>query len=441
MERPRKHLICCLFLAIAVSFLAAPANSQMVEMSSSLNPVGSGARALGMGGAFISVADDATAASWNPAGLVQLEKPEVSAVYQYFHRSQSYDSQTHPEINGDNNMDSTGLNYASAAYPFVALNRNMILSINYQRLYEMDKMVEIDYTWAIGPDTLYDNIRFDQDGFLYTLSPALAVQITPSFYLGATLNFWDDFLGDNGWKTVYKSRAQGDLAGSPVELTLDLKERTAFDGINAHFGFLWAFHPSITLGGVVKTPFEADLRKETEFSQSQYWPEFDDFSASTESSEDDFTMEMPMSFGLGISYRHSDTLTVALDIYRTQWSDFLIRDPEGSEINPLTGSPVSEGSLKDTTQVRLGAEYLFIRNSSVIPVRCGLFYDPEPATESLDDYIGFSLGAGYVTQRVSLDVAYQYRTGSDVAGDLPAVSDNQVDLSQSTVMASAIIYF
>ena len=35
-------------------------------------PVGSGARALGQGGAFIAVADDATAASWNPGALMTL---------------------------------------------------------------------------------------------------------------------------------------------------------------------------------------------------------------------------------------------------------------------------------------------------------------------------------------------------------------------------------
>ena len=52
--------------------------TQTVEIASSPNPVGSGARALGMGGAFIGVADDATAAYANPSGLVQLVRPEVS---------------------------------------------------------------------------------------------------------------------------------------------------------------------------------------------------------------------------------------------------------------------------------------------------------------------------------------------------------------------------
>ena len=43
---------------------------------------GAGARAIGTGGAFIAVADDATAVSFNPAGLAQLLRPEVSLVGQ-----------------------------------------------------------------------------------------------------------------------------------------------------------------------------------------------------------------------------------------------------------------------------------------------------------------------------------------------------------------------
>jgi hypothetical protein len=54
-----------LFTALAVLALAGTtqANFQEVEL---------GARAMGMGGAFVAVADDATAVHWNPAGLSQL---------------------------------------------------------------------------------------------------------------------------------------------------------------------------------------------------------------------------------------------------------------------------------------------------------------------------------------------------------------------------------
>ena len=44
--------------------------NQQTRINSSPNPIGSGARAQGMGGAFIAIADDATAASWNPGGLI-----------------------------------------------------------------------------------------------------------------------------------------------------------------------------------------------------------------------------------------------------------------------------------------------------------------------------------------------------------------------------------
>lgn len=42
---------------------------------------GVGARALGMGSAFVSIADDATAAYWNPAGLAKVEKHAFSIMY------------------------------------------------------------------------------------------------------------------------------------------------------------------------------------------------------------------------------------------------------------------------------------------------------------------------------------------------------------------------
>src|SRR5262249_59586795 len=47
-----------------------------------------GARSLAMGASFLGLADDATAAASNPAGLTILTKPEVSAHFRY----SSYDN-------------------------------------------------------------------------------------------------------------------------------------------------------------------------------------------------------------------------------------------------------------------------------------------------------------------------------------------------------------
>jgi len=49
-----------------------------------------GARSVGFGGAFAALADDATAAYANPAGLVQLAEPEVSVEARLWNRSPSF---------------------------------------------------------------------------------------------------------------------------------------------------------------------------------------------------------------------------------------------------------------------------------------------------------------------------------------------------------------
>ena len=73
---------------------------------------------LGQSPGFIAVADDATAASHNPAGLVQLERPEVSIVGSYFLRLERQDM-TRPDTDlADQNLDAFNLNYLSAVYPF-----------------------------------------------------------------------------------------------------------------------------------------------------------------------------------------------------------------------------------------------------------------------------------------------------------------------------------
>ena len=66
-----------LTLAIILNFASAEDGSHTAEFLSH----GVGARALGMGSAFVSIADDATAAYWNPAGLAKVEKHAFSIMY------------------------------------------------------------------------------------------------------------------------------------------------------------------------------------------------------------------------------------------------------------------------------------------------------------------------------------------------------------------------
>ncbi len=64
------------FASLAPVFAGGPGSAGMQVLKSDISP-----RAMGMGGAFVAVADDSYAMNYNPAGLGQLYMPEVSGMY------------------------------------------------------------------------------------------------------------------------------------------------------------------------------------------------------------------------------------------------------------------------------------------------------------------------------------------------------------------------
>ena len=104
--KPKYFIIIMAFVTLAIQsaqtsfaqFSLTPPNINATPL-----PVGSGARAIGQGSAFIAVADDATAASWNPGALIQLERPECSVVYSFLSTQQEF------------NPGSTGLSLSNEA--------------------------------------------------------------------------------------------------------------------------------------------------------------------------------------------------------------------------------------------------------------------------------------------------------------------------------------
>jgi len=77
-----------LLLPVVVVLLAGAARG--AETASYLD-IGVGARALGMGGAYTALADDAHSVYWNPAGLARLEKREVAASHSELGNSTRHD--------------------------------------------------------------------------------------------------------------------------------------------------------------------------------------------------------------------------------------------------------------------------------------------------------------------------------------------------------------
>jgi long-subunit fatty acid transport protein len=432
-------LVCCgILLCFVYGLKAQPV--VLMNLPSSPNPVGSGARALGMGGAFIAIADDATAASWNPGGLIQLEKPEISFVGGYFKRAEDNSFSYNPEAAGKQSTTNYNLNYLSVAYPFKAAGRNMIVSLNYQRLYDFNR------TWNFNldrRDTDYPALignQYEQTGSLYALGLAYSAEITPRFSAGVTINYWGDFLNKNKWEQKYSQGGSMLIDGLlPGTFSNSKNEIYEFSGWNANLGFLWKLTEHWTLGGVFKTPFTGSIDHEVTEEDTVTYPTFPAGNVhgvtGTKFSEE---LQMPMSYGLGLAYRFSDKFTIAGDLYRTHWNDFMYKDYTGSKTSAISGKPEGSSDVANTTWFRLGGEYLFIGPKYVVPLRAGLFYDPAPAEGSPDNYYGFALGSGIAYDRFIFDIAYQYRFAN---GAQPMGESSSQDFREHTIYSSLIIHF
>jgi len=427
-----------IFSVFIPSTASGQGRAQEIGFSGSPNPVGSGARALGMGGAFIGVADDATAASWNPGGLIQLETPEISVVFSFEKRYEDRSFSDNPGASGSYSIDLTDVNYFSAAYPFSLFNRNMIVSLNYQTLYDFNKEVQANYSYSQPfPGPSGDrNTNKEIDGYLKAMSPAFAAQITPTFSAGITFNWFSRNL-DCKWKTKYTDRLVGTFAGGPYSLDVIYEDEYQFDGINFNLGIMWNITSFLALGAVYKTPFNADVHY-TEVYQASGT---DQNTPPTVEADEDQIMKMPQSYGIGLAWRFSDVFTMDLDIYRTDWQDYVLKQADGREISLFTGRERSKSDTKATHQIRLGGEYLFIKNKYVIPVRAGFFYDPEPTAYSPDDFFGVSVGSGIAAGSFVFDMAYQFRWGSDVRMVRLGKEEVEQDVEQHTIYMSFIYHF
>jgi hypothetical protein len=69
------------FLATLALAVLLPSEAVADKYAAEFLKVGVGARALGMGGAFVALADDVSATYWNPAGIVSVTAPEAEAMH------------------------------------------------------------------------------------------------------------------------------------------------------------------------------------------------------------------------------------------------------------------------------------------------------------------------------------------------------------------------
>ena len=130
-----KRTLALIFIVCASFPSCLCAQVKIVPIAPKPEPLGSGARALGQS-AFIAVADDATAASWNPAGLINLEKPEVSFVGAWRSVEEDYSTASPRASSIQERWSDSEINFMSYAQPLQVGNTDVVISVNYHQVYD-----------------------------------------------------------------------------------------------------------------------------------------------------------------------------------------------------------------------------------------------------------------------------------------------------------------
>jgi long-subunit fatty acid transport protein len=402
---------------------------------------GSGARAFGMGGAFLARADDATAASWNPAGLSYLRRPEISVVG----ARRSFDLRTNGVSTGAFVRSEQSLGYTpdfvSAAWPIQVGSATGSVQAGYQRVISFEGRRTFEQIVSASNTASSDgasiptlSFKADSGGGFDALSLGAGLRVTQRLRVGFTVNRWL-----NSFREV-RERQGGRPSVQEVELGLS--------GWNVNGGVI--VHPveSLNLAVVFKSPFTGDVtltRRRTDRT-------VEGVEVRSAHSASNLTLDFPAALGFGASWRPLNRLTVSTDYTRSFWSKGRIYNffvlpaaggpPEVSDeryyptLNPLSSDP-----QRDTEQWRLGVEYVLIGKRLRLPLRAGYFNDRQyfEAFGEKPRYDGYTLGAGLIVGPLLFDVAYVEEWGRHA--DPRWGPDTRADVKIRQLFTSLIFHF
>lgn len=410
-----------IFLFVVPSFLFA----QELVLNN-VNFFGSGARAMGIGGAFVSLADDATATEWNPAGLMILETPEISFQYKYtydLHKekievpgesSQPYDSPNkYLDLYKEKVFTDSYLtpSFVSFIYPFqrfvIALTYLSTINWGHTSYQEANGSYywprdDQGIIWGFNVPQRYqeETMRFHQFGisFACNLIEDLSVGVTGKF---ALLNYE---------KSLEKSEPS---SYRKYEYTAEDKT------FGFNIGLLYKFNDNIKVG----LNYRSNLKFNPNFKiTSTYTKTYLQWYDPVENSEIKSEYNFPYIISSGISYRPLQKIMVALDANYINWCQL---------------KSVAEDFKRDNgLQIRGGIEYLLFEQSKKrlpVPLRIGYYNDPP--NDSF--YMGDDLlkKAKYVKEKtihhVTFGIGFNFsHLQVDIAGD---VSKNTKEIMSSIV--------
>jgi hypothetical protein len=382
---------------------------------------------MGFGGAFVALADDATAAFANPAGLVQLLQPEVSIEGRSWSSSSPYTVGGRVEglpsgfgidttvglRTAESNADVTRISFLSLAYP----KENWSLAFFRHELSNVEFFSATQglFGGAVCCPTREPDQRATSDLEIVSYGLSAAYRISDKVDLGLGLVYYDASIETNAtlflWDDDTLEHFFGPNSYLPERSLLSVRGFSDDTDWGLTGGILWRLSPSWSIGAVYREGPE--IRNDLEGTAG----EAGDFGVPPGEvfGRGSGIAEFPNVYGLGFAYRAPDgRLTVTFQWDRVNYSSIV----DSLELDDQT--------VDDADELHLGAEYVFLRSTPIIAARLGTWWEPDhqlratiddPLLRALlppgDDEMHYSAGLGVAMQNFQIDLGIDFADRAD----------------------------
>ena len=412
----KKSLQLIFFLTIAIGVFAN---------GLSLNSVGS--KALGMGGAFVGLADDATAIYWNPAGMIgqknsaMLFGTDVIPMTSYKLDMYGIDAET--VTNHYASPNAFGVyNYKDFAFGFGAY-----VPAGLGAEWDGADLVAFDGPMYLDPGMTmlnpYAGKEFEWMSKIaaFNFSPAVAYKLTDNIYVGVAVNIYYSMMEMKRGEDMVNLMT----GGTPGQDGM-LDTQTAFDISGVGYGSVLSTkitNDMFDFGLTYKTPIMVDF----------------DGTMTIEGMDDkdmEFHIEWPTWIGAGLAVKPYKGLKVEFDVQYTNWNEMKTLTAD------VVGFPAQQMHLfwNDATQIRLGAEYMINKEYAV---RAGWYLDPAPCGDHTLNILfpsstnqGFTSGMSYYNRDFAVDFGIEYLFGYQ--RDIAPSGENMPGTHQMDVFAFSL---
>ena len=396
-------------LALTI-LLAASFSTSTFANGLSLNSLGP--KALGMGGAFVALSNDATAMYWNPAGLAG-QKSSVSAFFTGIMPIGTYEyAPAGVTTETKSNIYPTGGLFGVYTKDNMTFGLGVYVPAGLGAEYEGADLVNLsggvfDWESRIG---------------VIAISPSFAFQVNDKFSIGVAANIYYGIF-DLSRPDAADLNRDG-VPESPVQYT---EESTGL-GFGATIGLQYDISKKLTIGASFRTTTAVSMEGDAVINHATF--------GNIVETKFEREVSWPLWIAGGLAYKPTECLTLVLDAQYSKWSllDELIAEYEKM--------PDGEFTLnwEDAVQIRVGGEYMV---SPKTAIRLGYYYDPAPAPdETLNILFPSSTnhvvtaGFGHSFGKYRLDAAFEYLLGAD--RDIAPAAENMPGVHHLDVFAFSL---